>query len=903
MDKDTLTARSLEPRSGAATLGLGWLIAITLCGGASLFIGLGFTLAWRIQRRDSPITVTRTVAPLPYEASGLTAFLSLKPSMSTTRLTKRRLHATPSEAKLSSSFSSRFSSRMSLKRIPSVPVLPPLPSYSTFRLFNPSRSYYRRSRNWLDDDSLHGPTVNKGAQDGWVTRDSWIGPVPTLPNLDEAERGVIDEDLLPRPEMAALRQQDEKDMHDVGLAQSQPPPPPPHLYGMQKDKSQGQMRQPAAAYLKRANTTEADLRDILRSTEQRLRDGRSRSPNKRPQVSPSKSNGTPGRRSMRTSSSQGSVRGRYGGSPAKRSGGLSASNSWSKNREDSATSINSAADSLIAHATEELQLPGGMGSPSRLRGREWLPGDDQILQLTAPSPESHTPQQSPSRSPQRSPQRSQRRRSNDSDASSSLSTLYSVGDDEVDLPTLRNEYNDPFVERNGSNRKTWESESHTGGQKALRRTMTISSDTLSRHVDKSTMPSLYQPLTTQRLSAHTADNVAQDAKTFSVVLQPPTPRGSEHVRPKSGTAEVTHMMIATDSSGSSFETLSVHDSDVSDLSGDATPKTYSPPSDHAKTDSCRASRNGDHSPPASPMTPTRDGQASDASSSPYSDYDVISMMLRNASPKRGRPHVPHITAPDGSILRTPLSPPPKSAARKSSNSSSIYAAEVGSGGDLARMATTRSFKALSVGNSVAELRRMNSIVSTFSNTSLSTVMGERDSPGLPDLADGRMPSLKATRKPVQMGSKHYLNISKGVHAKSHSTGQPYVQPKNPRRNLGSLRQNKADSPKAVAAVADQGKENEGVPVRRTSRSEGSPGLRDSPRGANQARDTASVPTMQPLSQPPRKAVRTLVSDIVARERRTEDKRTSADSLGMYDKDGFLIPSPDRETHKKTLRML
>lgn len=144
MDEDVLTARSLEARSGAATLGLGWLIAITLCGGVSLFIAVGFALAWRIQKRDSPITVTRTVAPLPYEASGLTAFLSLKPSMSTTRLTKRRgVHATPSETKLSSSFSSRFSSRLSLKRIPSAPVLPPLPSYSTFRLFNPSRSYYR----------------------------------------------------------------------------------------------------------------------------------------------------------------------------------------------------------------------------------------------------------------------------------------------------------------------------------------------------------------------------------------------------------------------------------------------------------------------------------------------------------------------------------------------------------------------------------------------------------------------------------------------------------------------------------------------------------------------------------------------------------------------------------------
>lgn len=895
-----LTARSLEPRSGIGSLGLGWLIAITLCGGASLFIAVGFILVRRIKKRASPITVTRTVAPLPYERSGLTALLSLQPSMSTTKLSKRRLYASPSEEKLANSMSGRLSSRFSLRRIPSAPVLPPLPSHSTFRLFNPSHSYYRRSRSWLDEDSLHGPAVKKYAQDGWATRNSWLGQVPTLPNLDEAERGEIDEDALPEPEMAVQRQQDSDNthdyhVHDVDLERSEspPPPPPPHVYGLQQESSPEHVRHPERAYLKRAHTTEDDLRYILRSTEQRLRDGHTRSQSKTPQGSPSKSTA---RRGMRASSSQGSIRGRYGGTSPSKSGRLSNSNSWSKNREDSANSVGSAANSLIAHATEELQLPGGMGSPSRLRGREWLPGDDQTLLLNETSYESYTPQHSPSKSPQRSPQRSQRRKSNDSDASSSLSTLYSVGDDYIEIPPMRDEYNDPFVERNRSTRHTWLGGSHASAQKPSRHTMMISPDTLSRDDDTSPTPSDYYTAS-QRQSA----DVALDAKNFSVVLQPPEPRASEDVRPK-GDADLTHMVISPETSDSSFETLSVHDSDVSQLSDNGTPRAQSPPSDHAKTDSCRASRNAYYSPPESPTTPTTDGRASDvsdASSSPYSDYDVISMMLRNASPKRALPSPPTITNLDNSILRTPLSPPPKSAARKSSNSSSEYGGETGGnghGGDLVRAATIRSFRGLSVGNSVAELRRMNSVMSTFSNTSHNA---DKVSPAIPDLASGRFPSLKATRNPVQMGRKHYLNLSPTKsHAKSHSTGQPYIQPKNPRRSMNSLRRNAADQqPKDDA---DQGKENEGVPVLRGSRSD-SPGLRDATGGPNLAREAVAAPAMGPATQP-RRAVRTIVDEFAARERRFEEKRKSVDSVDMYDKDGFLIPSPDRDVTRKMLRM-
>jgi hypothetical protein len=406
-------------------------------------------------------------------------------------------------------------------------------------------------------------------------------------------------------------------------------------------------------------------------------------------------------------------------------------------------------------------------------------------------------------------------------------------------------------------------------------------------------------------------DVALDAKNFSVVLQPPRPRASEDVRPKNG-VEVTHMVISPATSDSSFETLSVHDSDISQVSDNGTPSAQSPPSDHAKTDSCPVSRNDYYSALESPTTPTNDGIASDVSdvsSSPYSEYDVISTMLQNASPKRPLPNPRTIINPDGSILRTPLSPPPKSPARKTSNSSSAYGDETdwnGNGVDLVRAATIRSFKGLSVGNSVAELRRMNSVMSTYSNVSLnSTNVGDRDSPPLPDLANGRFPSLKATRNPVQMGRKHYLNLTKSPakshtksHTKSHSTGQPYIQPKNPRRSMYSVHKTAADQqPKAEI---DQGKENAGVPVRRTSRSD-SPGLRDAGRGTNLAQEAAAAPSMPPMSQP-RRAVRTIVDELAARERRVENKRASADSLDMYDKDGFLIPSPDREFTKAMLRM-
>ncbi|KAJ4165659.1 hypothetical protein LMH87_007283 [Akanthomyces muscarius] len=904
-----------------------------------------------------------------------------------------------------------LASRFSLKRIPSVPMLPPLPSYSTFRLWNPKRASYRRERGWLDEEAVAiGGQMLVSVRQRPGSGSGWAGQHP--PVLPPVGHRAMRQGLK---SMAQGKQQPKQQQ------QQQPPAPPRHLedvkqqptitdydYVYDKHDQPHQPQQqteeelampampgavhdggsgatedfvrPAAAVLARHPTrTDSELRDILRSTEQRLRDGdrsRSRSPEKRtPHGSPTKTStprSTPGGRGAARQGAH------HNGSPVKY-GGVTYSASGSGGmgaREGSAASIGSAANSLIAHATEELQLPGGMGSPSRLRGHEWLAGDDAILQLTTPQmqqqqqrddmeralqqqylQQQQQQQQLQNASPQRSsPQRdrSQRRRSTDSDASSSLSTLYSVGDevDDASIQAVVEGPDDPFVDRRG-----------IPVLAPLRRTMTVSSETLSRHVDHSAMPSVHHqspPLRNpQRLQQGHQTHKSLDAQRFAGALQPPSQqqqqRGTEDVRPKSA-------MYA------GYTSPLVSESSFTDMSVDST--TLSASSEDTIT------ADDDEGFDVMAATPVR-RRGSDASSSPFSEHDIVNMIIAAQSPKKSKnaralptpPGLPTVVAPDGSIIPTALSPPPKSLARtlslqrgtslvrKASVTSSAYSNTNNNNNNNNDNTLTASrsgggvgVNGLSVSNTVAELRRMNSLVSNTSNNSLTSAAASAatETPVLlPNLSDGRLPQLQSVRNAPRMGTKQYLNVGSssasgkkssigkpggprpkkgGGHVRAHTTTTvavavtssttPERPAKDPRRslgNVGSLVERYQKREVVVTAAEkelDNGKENAGLGISRAPSTRQAAALQESSRrrGGTPTRESSpSAPSPSRAGTGKKKNVllkNPVVAELAAAEQRrhSKDKRGSVDSLGLYDQDGFLLPSPERELTKKLLRM-
>ncbi|KAG6014205.1 hypothetical protein E4U43_006832 [Claviceps pusilla] len=210
--------------------------------------------------------------------------------------------------------------------------------------------------------------------------------------------------------------------------------------------------------------TDVGLRDILRSTDQRLREGVSRSPVKKTNAaeSPARGTGTPVKTTTTTTTTPQSRRSgstRHQRRPSRATPTPTPTPSPHKGpgshlpgphlpgphlphlhtspTRASVTSVGSAANSLIAEATERLELPGGMASPSRLQGREWGgpsgSSDTRLLQTPSRSPGREGPllQRSShslggdAKQGSRSPDK---RQSACSDQSSSLSTLYSVGE-------------------------------------------------------------------------------------------------------------------------------------------------------------------------------------------------------------------------------------------------------------------------------------------------------------------------------------------------------------------------------------------------------------------------------------------------------------------------------------------
>lgn len=890
------------------TLGLGWLLAFSLGGSVLLFTCIGLLLAWRIKSRPENKTTTTIYevsdGPNPGKKLGFTK-----------RLTRRKYVMAQSTSRLSLTLP---------------PIIPPLPSYQSFV------GNRKRSRSWVEEDKFHGPKVSKSLRNSWFKRDSWLGKAPTLPSLmlDDTEKGDFDDilDIHGQKRETNSQQHQQHGQHKQHQPQhqqqhQQQPQPPletsqtaPEFYS--EDLGDGLVnRSPTRVQLPvlppmRASIADTDLHDILRSTEKRLKDGKS--PVKTPNSSPTKGSPSKTPHSQKTVSSQSSI-GTIGTigtvritrmslSPSKRATIQSIpSNAHTHSRNASISSIGSAAHSLIAEATHELVLPGGLSSPSRLRGQQWEAEGEKIdLDVE--------------------PRGRPRSKSLESDQSSSLSTVYSVGEHEEKLaeqhsPQKRASYttHDPFVEGFMSGATRLAPKPTLFGPRSLKKhgqkmSISFTSNQAPRPIQSQLR---HNPVSTQAVGG---------PPLVSIVLDPPTeadPRESEYFK------SIGHNGLSLDfplsPSITSMVTPSVTtmaDSDDDDTIGHTSDRSESP------------------KPALQLSLPNRDSNVtlddaispSTITSSPFDEQDMIALLLSNSAPRRVLPEPPrHFSHIDESIMPTPLSPRPRrdfsEQLRKMSvvsNVSSLYDEEVipddpsaVSTGSPSRRSTLRSLKSPSlpppprsdsianvgsVGNSVAELRRMNSMVSSYSVASgTSSVYGDPESPTLPALRGGGFSPSRSKSRTDSMGRQNYLSLGSPPKTeggagrplsgprpmsggRSSSLGRPLPTSRGSRGNLGGVEIREDDF--------EEGKENHGLDFKmpRIDVSIPNGALREARRSSNQGRESLLM-SMSKLG--------------TVAEHQHDMARSSVDSSGTHDEEGFLKNSPerpDRDSKGLCLRM-
>ncbi|KAJ3519687.1 hypothetical protein NM208_g14024 [Fusarium decemcellulare] len=440
----------------AGGLGLGWILAFSVGGAILLFAAIGFLLSWRIKSRS------RDSSSVVYEVANNTD--ERRQSILTNRLMKKKSNISKSASRLSLSLP---------------PVLPPLPTYNSFTFFG-GNGKRGRSSSWVEEDKFHGPKMTR--RDSLFSRDSWLGRAPTLPSLmmeDDPEKGEPSEQ--PEQETQVPERPSLEILQRIKTA--------PELPTQEQEMQTSPVRASTRSRV-RPSVTDSDLHDILRCTEQRLRDGLSQSPTKTPRVSPTKR--TPQKiqslrsasyrnspvktpRSQKTVSSQestnttGTVRmTRVTQSPSKKPA-VQATPTKGHTRNLSISSLGSAANSLLAEATQELGLAGGLSSPSRFKGHQWGLLDHQTPRKAESPQKIQSPQKIPSPQKLPTPQKQKpdrqspdRRDSQESQASSSLSTLYSANEPE------EKEQSDPFVEKKLPVAPSLESRTSLFGPRALK---------------------------------------------------------------------------------------------------------------------------------------------------------------------------------------------------------------------------------------------------------------------------------------------------------------------------------------------------------------------------------------------------------------------------------------------------
>ncbi|KAH8177148.1 hypothetical protein LIA77_02230 [Sarocladium implicatum] len=900
-------------------LSLGWLLALAIGGGVLILLSLGLLLIWYFRQRNRPCN-TRVYSwgdmPSQTATNGNPA---VPPGSAKRRLMKKRT----GNSSVTEVDGSAWSSRMSL----TLPVLPPM-GPEPVEITPRGR---KRSRSLLNEqEARRQSATRKSWRDSWSLVAGWFGKNPAVSDLHALEDGTVTSEQHQEQTVSAsapctpqrrqgpgsespiqqiqrleheqtptkkqslrqpsegrieVKKRDARAQQQQQQQQARGHQNQPRVTFQQNQPGRGHVRRPSQAHVKpTAGGTE--LNDILSMTEQRLQSGTSSPGKNTPRTSPAKRSPVKTPRTYRSVS-------RNSPSPAKRtSSGPQGMDTYTESRNASATSVCSAADSLLAAAAQELVLPGGASSPSKLRGREWTASEQpQTIERPANAQLRY-------------------RKSMDSDVSSSLSTLYSAGEPEEHQEhqnqglALRNAGGfDPFVESPDRRSSSWEAKKLAEDPRAFkRRTQAMNAaEPASSPVHSSACPSPLRPVSMLNKSGGNENIVSSPAK--SIVLEPPMPQRYESVEPKAASEMDMGEGRARQISESSMESVSVHTDDSEEQELPVLESSARKTRGDFKTEGDDSSASSRTSSPSTPVRKRR--TAVDMSSSPYSEEDILSLLLDSAGPKRALPLPPPRVEGADDLGPTQLSPRPRSKPRLCSRLVSGES-EASSNYDQFSIAAEDedtfnpiiiepSTQTPNLTHTISELRRMNSMISNYS--AASTALGEFDSPVLPHLRGGVFPST-ATQSRGSMGKKSYLSIGD-------------YSPK--KKTVGHQRTNSKKSLKGKSEEEDtSGKENETrgpKPVRNGSQS-GSPAvsgaLRESRRtsgvrtpvrsAAALARENSARGSPTPRTRD-RKRLNP-VEQLAASEKKSP-RRQSIDSLGLYDKDGFLVGTPERE---RCLRM-
>lgn len=660
-----------------------------------------------------------------------------------------------------------------------------------------------------------------------------------------------------------------------------------------------------AQLLTRLAMADPDLNDILRSTEQRLKEGRHRSPDKTtpppttttiipetattttPTTSPTKASPVKTPHSHRTASSQGSIGSvgtvrvaRLSTSPSKRATICTIPQSTQHSRNASISSMGSTAAAAAA-ATAAQGPRSEAATPSNTRGRivAWqLPKPDvePVIDLSAAL---HI-----------------RSQSIESDESSTLSTVYSVGEQEDKTTvargppkdTKKNPY-DPFVGPPPAAAATGlPAKSRLFGPRSPRK-LSISEPAPAG------LPSLRQ-------TARRPQTVGGHAM-FSIVLDPPTDNnnlfemdyfnaigkdgialaypispstGSPSLSEPSVTSMVTaSVTTARDSDGDSDTVGPLEDER---LTRDRPETQASPTKRNSVVTICRAS----------PVKTT-------VSSAHYDERDLISLAPSNFPQRRALPEPPrHFGHIDESTMPAPISPRPRrdfsQQLREMSVNSNLHDEEPApedpsavSTGSPHRRPNLRSARSpplsavMAVGSSVAELRRMNSMVSTCSVASVASSTCNDESPTVPGLRGAGYSPTRSSARASNIGQHHYLSL-----------GTPSKRESGPGRSLPSDARISRVNPAGddLGEGNGHGREMNSVDfrVRRVDAS-----LLAAPRSSD---DTGIRTAPRVMSN------RDSMDELEVIEPSGLDRRIIRDSLGMYDKKGFVRSSVRREMMRR-----
>ncbi|KAH7318285.1 hypothetical protein B0I35DRAFT_478804 [Stachybotrys elegans] len=700
---------------------LGWLLGLSLGGAVLLVLAIGLLISWRIQ--------LRRIRDAPGHGYAL-------PNIEADRShTKYR--------GLGSEYSgSRFSNHGSISAASSVQA--PLPSHQV-QDEEEERRGRPRERVWHDDAKDNDESNNNNNSDNnsktpketWFCRDSWFSKPPHPVNL--AEQGLAEPDEKPtevivEPEIHILKRQNRTPLNPHLLV------PTARTPGAAHDVTRARGRAPSHGHSHRQpSITDVDLQNVLRSIDERLQEGKST--NSTPNSSPTKRLRRSPRKGILGSAHGPVIIGLTPPSPVKPHGQQSLP-------IDGQAMAGSAATKYLTIKTspemEDSESVSCYSLVSEEDDRSVYSGNDQPIQH-------------------------KRAASTHSNTSSTLSTLYSVSDVEDNRSQETLQLHDPFVTALTARASVMESTKKMAGPQSPKRltpNLRISSMQAFVHHEekiewpmKKPAPELQQPLVENQVDGDETPRQPKQKPKVTFLLE------------EDGVAAAPQFSMAPPKMKATILKKSIYGDSDSEDTAQGSPSLEGRGGSPANTSPSASTFEVNDGTPEIRLPPPRsNGQ------------DILNALLSERVTKRELPELSSEAYAEKNNFPTPLLPQPKTPQTPqsrvfpslplqrgpsvSSFASSCYPDDC-EGGPSATMASWRPQQqppsptkedSLGVAGTVAELRRMNSAVSTMSANSMTFAEGD---------ASSQSPRRMSYHKRSSASSRHYLNLA-GASPQRHS---------------------------------------------------------------------------------------------------------------------------------------